>query len=187
MNDLLNNKLFEEYPLIKFIVIFIILGIALVLLNILITFIVDRFSEKNKIKYSFIKSIIFALAFPIVGFWVWYTASGNPFNEYLLITKSKTIKGFIVKAEEFDDVIEKNDGRTSTLVHKYNYDYWFTLPEGKTISGSGTENGTLPEYLNDLENTPYRIDVEYLSDKPEINRVKGMPSGNNTVYQWIRY
>lgn len=185
MNDFFNNKFFENYPIVKFILIFIIITLAFILFLNLIAFIVNRFSEKNKSKFSYFKSIIFALALPIGAFYVWYSLSGNPFNEYLLITKSKTIKGFITKAEEFEDVVETNNGN-SVIVYFYHYEYKFTLPDGNTIPGYGTEDGTLPEYLKKLENKPYPIVVEYLFNDPEINRVKGMIRGNKTVNQWIR-
>jgi hypothetical protein len=143
-------------------------------------------NSSNKRKLHLIKSIIIGLAIPIVGVWIWYAASDNPVNEYLLITKSKTTNGFITKADEQDDIVETNDGRSSEQVFYYYYEYKF-LVNGKAFISYGNEDGTLPDDLTNLAEKSFPIEVEYLPENPQISRVKGMPSGHTTVYEWLRY
>ena len=80
------------------------------------------FNSNSQINIKLIRAIVIGIAIPVVGVWIWYISSDKPFNEYLLITKSKTASGQIVKAEEYDDEVEINDGRSSKQVFYYGYE-----------------------------------------------------------------
>jgi len=147
----------------------------------------DRLSNEKKIQFSFFNCIFVGIAIPIVGMWMWFSSYDNPFNEYRLITNSTSANGLITKVEQQSDVVEMYEGKTYGFVHSYIYEFTFKLPNGRTIQGMGKEDGYIPEFLNDTSNLPNKIIVEYLSDNPKVNRVKGMESGNKTLYEWLRY
>ena len=147
---------------------------------------VDSFFFYNKEKLRLIKSIVTGLSLPTIAAVIWLVSSSSPINDYLLITNSKITKGYIVKFEEETDIIDSNDGRSSHLVYYFDYDYYFILPNGKTISTVGSKWGKLPGYLKNLKE-PYQVEVEYLANNPQISQVKGMNNNVTTVFQWIRH
>lgn len=147
----------------------------------------ERFGFNNKLKFKLIKSIIIGLAIPATATTIWLASSTSPINDYMLITKSTTAKGYIIKAEEDSEEVSYNDDRSHGIRYYYNYDYYFTLPNGTKINSSGQEDGNLPEYLSDLNASPYQIDVEYLSKNPKICRVKNMNSSDKTILAWLRH
>jgi hypothetical protein len=186
MKDWLHS-ISENYPLIWLAIVWIGIGVAALILNIEINRLLDRLGNEKRIQFSFAKSIFWGIAIPTVGMWMWFSSYDNPFNEYRLITNPTTVNGFINKVEQESDVVEYNDSRSAAVVYFYYYEFTFKLPNGRTIQGGGKENGDIPEYLADVAKTPYQIIVEYLSDNPKVNRVKGMESGNKTLYAWLRY
>jgi hypothetical protein len=147
---------------------------------------IDTFFYSNKVKISFYKSVAVGISIPIAAFLIWLVSTSSPINDFLLITKSTTTKGYITTAKEETDVVEENDGRTSHLVYYYDYDYNFSLQSGKVIETFGSEPGQLPDYLTNLEE-PYQVEVEYLASNPKISRVKGMNSNDTSILQWIRH
>ena len=187
MRGWLNNNFFEDHPLIKFVLIYFFLGFTLLALHFMLKVILKRLSFKNKMKFDLIRNIVIGLTIPIVGTWIWFNSSNQPFDEYLLITNSQTVKGFITEVEEQSEIVEYNDGRSADLLYFYYYKYNFTLPNGKIITNGGKENGTPPDYLVDVTIKPHPVEVEYLSDDPEINRLKGLPSRNKTIYEWLQH
>lgn len=140
----------------------------------------------NKAKVSFYKSIGIGISIPVIASIIWLVSSFSPINDFLLITKSNSAKGFITEAREETEVVEYNDGRSTNLVYYYNYNYNFLLPNGKEIKAFGSEPGTLPDYLRNLE-TPHQVIVEYLANNPKISRVKGMQSNYTSISQLIRH
>lgn len=188
MNDWLHKKFFTNHPVLEtWFHIFIVI-VTLLIIYLVINFIVDKFSPKNKIKINLIKSIIIGLAIPIVAVWLWYNSSNNnPTNEYLLITQSKTTEGFITNAGEREEEVEPDNG-PSGIKYSFSYDYTFRLPNGKIISAYGVEDGSrLPDDMHDLAIKPYKVEVQYLPDNPEVNRVKDFLWHNSTVYEWFRF
>jgi hypothetical protein len=176
----------ENYPLILLAIIWIGIVVAALIFNKLVNRLINRLGDEKRIKLSFSKSIFWGIAIPIVGIWMWFS-SYNPINEYKLITNASTANGSIIKVEQESDVVEYNNDRSAGIVYFYYYEFTFGLPNGKTIQGWGKENGEIPSFLRDVENIPYQVIVEYLSDNPRINRVKGMESVNNTLAAWYRY
>jgi len=189
MNEWLHNKFFIHHPVMEtWFHIFIALGVILIIYLVL-NFIIAKFSTKNKIKINLLKSIIIGLAIPVVAVWLWYgSSSNNPINEYLLITKSETTEGFITNAEQHEEEVEANDGRTSGIKYSFSYDYTFTLPDGKIINSYGVEDGSrLPDNMQDIATKPYKVEIQYLPNNPEVSRVKDFLWHNSTVYEWIRF
>lgn len=176
----------EKYPLILLAIAWIGIGIAGLILNLIINRIFKRLGDEKRIKLTFAKSILFGLAIPIGGIWLWFSSNNNPINEYRLTTNSTPANGYINKVEDDSEIIEYNDSRSVDVAYYYIYEFTFKLPNGKIIKGIGKEYGDIPEYLEDIENNPYPVIVEYLTKNPSINRVKGMGSGNKTVNDWLR-
>ena len=171
-----------------------IIGYAIFGLIILITLgwclrIIDKLSRANKIKFALLKSIVIGLVIPIFAVWLWFNSYENDsFDEYALITKSKTTTGFITNAEEHKEEVETNGGRSSGIKYSFSYEYTFRLQNGTTINSNGVYEGShLPEDMQDLANKPYKVDVQYLPDNPQVNRVKDFLWHNTTVYEWFRF
>ncbi len=186
MKDWLNS-LGNNYPLIFLAIILIPILVAAIILKRIVHVHLEPLGDEKRIQFSFAKSIFWGIIIPIVGMWMWFSSYNNPLNEYNLITNPTTANGFINKVKQESDVVEYNDSRSATVVYFYYYEFTFKLPNGRTIQGGGKEFGDIPEYLADVEYTPYQVIVEYLSENPKVNRVKGMESGNKTLYEWLRY
>lgn len=186
MNNWLQN-IIENYLTIRIVLLWIGFGIAVFIINFITNRLLYQLNEKRKIQFAFSKSIFLGIAFPIVAMYFWFNSRGNPLNEYRLITNPTTAIGFINKIEQESDVVEYNDSRSAAEVYFYIYEYTFKLPNGSIILGGGTLNGDIPEYLADVENKPYQVIVEYLSNNPNVNRVKGFSNAKTNVYEWFRY
>ncbi|MDP1727974.1 MAG: hypothetical protein Q8M15_14410 [Bacteroidota bacterium] len=181
------HTFFNGYPWVEFLIAWVGIGLAAVAVNFAVDKILELLGDKRRIQFRFVKSIFWGLAIPTIGIWMWFSSYDNPFNEYKLITSSESTKGLITKVEPESDLVEYNDSRRSAVVYFYYYEFNFTLPNGKFITSGGKEGGDIPNYLTNVDNVPYPVEVEYLTDNPEINRVKGMSSGNKTIYEWFRY
>lgn len=144
-------------------------------------------NSSGKIKLKLFRAIALGLAITAFGLWVVDDVfKSSVINDYLLITKKKAVtKGFITKAEEFTETIEDADLNPVGEATGYLFEYTFTLPDGQEIKSSGDQYRELPleKSLNDI---PYEIEIEYLSDNPKINRVKGLWSNEETVMSWFR-
>jgi len=189
MMDRLHKAFFLNHPLRETWFHIIIALLIILFVYIIISSIIDKFSSKNKIRFNFIKIIIIGLAIPIIAILCWYNAGDiNPIDEYLLITNSKTITGFITNAEEQEEYVETNDGRTGGMRYSFSYDYTFKLSEGKIFNSYGTVDWSdVPDDMRDLATKHYKVEVQYLPNKPEISRVKNFLWHNTTVYEWLRY
>lgn len=144
------------------------------------------YKSKNRIVISLIWNTIVGLAILILGFYFWRYFSGNPVNEFRLITKGKIANGYITSAEESSEYVEQNDGRTGGMAYQFYYKYYFILPDGKKIYDSATTGGQLPGDLCCLDNEPpYEVKVEYLPNNPTINRVKDYDAGSRTIGNWL--
>lgn len=181
------HSFFKNYPLVELLIVWVGIGLAILVANYIVNIILDQLGDKKRIQFRFIKSIFWGLAIPTIGVWMWFSSYDNPFNEYKLITNSVSAQGFITKVEQESDVVEYNDSRSSAVVYFFIYEFNFTSPNGKVITNRGKEDGDIPEYLANIDNEPYPVEVEYLSDKVEVNRVKGMLSTRTTIYEWFRY
>ena len=161
---------------------------TILIVYLLINFIVNKLSAKNKIKANLFKSMLIGLAIPIVSVCLWYNSNNNnPINEYLLITQSKTTNGLITHAEEREEEVDQDNG-PSGIKYSFSYDYTFTLANGRVINAYGVEDGSrLPGDMQDIATKPYKVEVQYLPDDPEVNRVRDFLWNNSTVYEWFRF
>ncbi|MEO5991803.1 MAG: hypothetical protein ABIP68_09225 [Ferruginibacter sp.] len=81
-----------------------------------------------------------------------------------------------------------NSADDGNEIYYISYDYKFTLPNGSIINSEGMENDRrLPINLRNREFQPYAVEIQYLPDNPEINRVKEFLYHNTTIYEWFRY
>lgn len=145
--------------------------------------------DGSKLKLSLMKSVLFGLSIPVFCIWllVDHFSNSNEIADYLLITGEKFIaKGYITNAEEFTGVVESNDGRTLDEYYSYSIEYEFITNNGVKIENKRAQCGELPleKQLNDI---PYEIEIEYLPERPFINRVKGLLSNNETLWEWFRH
>jgi hypothetical protein len=107
-------------------------------------------------------------------------------DEYRILREPKAIvSGQIISAEEFSEEVEKNDGRRIDIVHGYSYKYNFQTLNHQDIVAEGWNYADLPlkKSLNDI---PYRIEVEYVIEKPELNRINGLWSNDPSLFEWFK-
>jgi hypothetical protein len=123
------------------------------------------------------KTIFYSVLWLIFGFIFWWHEVGNPFDEYQLITNSRTANGFIIDTQE--DEVEDDEGQ-SRWYHSYYYE--FQTPDGNTFKETKEFRGQIEDELEGIKK-PYPIKVEYLLKNPSINRMKG--NGNTTVFEWL--
>lgn len=131
---------------------------------------------------SLIKSIIFSIAMPVVVLMLWSHYS-HPIDELRLITQSIETKGYVVKAEEYEEEVE--DGNKAGIRTSTYYEYQFTIPNGSIIKNGDILRDEIPDYLFNAKYDPYPVNIQYLQNNPKINRVKEL-SENQTILQWFR-
>ena len=116
-----------------------------------------------------IKTLIWGVICIAVGLLVWYNAAGNPLDELALIRRAKVAVGIL------SDTYEDQEGGNER--HTYLYDrgiYSFQTPDGKQfLTSMDAPSGELK----------MQVEVEYLPDDPEVNRVRG--EGNVTISSWL--
>lgn len=136
---------------------------------------IQSLPTKNKLVYILVKRCIWILAGTVIGVGVFaYMVNVNPYNEFLLITKSATTNGFITNTEEYQD------GSSETGNNIY-YEYSFTTPDGKIITDKISELGG----IEDFKDKPIPIKVEYLPNNPKVNRVKDATNQCTTIGEFI--
>jgi len=139
-------------------------------------------------RFKLILSLLIGLAIPTAFIWWWYDSSTIEINEFLLITHDKIkTTGFIIQAEEYDDLVESDYNRSAGVVYDFSFKYVFKLKDGSVRSSYGKENGRLPGFLSNVDNKPYPVKIEYLANNPNISRVKEYWSGNVSLFDWFRH
>jgi len=108
---------------------------------------------------------------------------GNPYNEFLLITQGKTANGFITGADESADAVETYNA--SGTVYNVYYEYSFTTPQGEKIISRGEDVSPESGYLSESNKKLLPVEVEYLPDKPAINRVKNMTNQCHSITEFL--
>jgi uncharacterized protein DUF3592 len=120
-------------------------------------------------------TVFVGLMLTVGGFLFWLYLVGNPINEMRLITDGVTAKGVITDVREGYEDCDSCPGRK--YLH-YNASYTFQLPNGQTVEAETKDsNGLRPDIIAN------GIEVEYLPDSPEVNRIKG--TGSPTFTDWI--
>lgn len=125
---------------------------------------VKSLSAKRKLLFKFLKDSFWGWGIIAVVVFFVFTEVDGPYNEYLLMYKGKTIRGFVYGITKG----YADDEREGPIEYDI-YEYVFTLQDGKKIYSS-TVGLLLDE--NDLLN-PYAIDIVYLMNNPNINKYKG--------------
>ena len=124
---------------------------------------------------------------PFGYLWLWYIFYPATVNEYLLLTnKSEIANGYITKAKEIEDYVDVYEGRSTVKTLDFNFEYTFILPNGESINSNGSEVGALPDFLSNVSSKPYPIQIEYIPNYPETNRVKATWTGEKSLFQWFR-
>jgi hypothetical protein len=126
----------------------------------------ESLSPKDKLRFILIQHCFWGLVILIASFWLVFSATGNPYQEYLLITKGTNARGFITDA---DEEIQENDAGGNT--YYYYYSYYFKLPDGKKVQSYQKTSGGFRTTLPDLSK-PFPVKVVYLANRPEINKIK---------------
>ncbi len=136
---------------------------------------------------DYVKSVLLSLIIPVVYLSLWIILIPSTFNEYLLLThKTKIINGFVTKAEEISDYVEAYEGKKTIKTLYFNFEYSFKLPDGATLNTYGSEDGALPEILSNVHTEPYPVQIEYLSNNPETNRIIASWTGEKSLFGWFR-
>lgn len=112
------------------------------------------------------KNIIYGLIWCLICLALYYNGVSKPFEELKLIQNGQTTTGQINKCYES---VEDDDGKTTAEDTCF---YSFKLNDQ-------VFEGMTHEANNELD----QIEIEYLADNPEINRLKG--EGGSTVSEWI--
>lgn len=119
------------------------------------------------VKYkSAIKTIFLGICLTIIGFYFWFHIVGNILDELRLISRAQVTNGFLVETTEIE-----TEGPQDKINISERGIYAFHLPNGeeyKSYSDVATEK---------------QVEIEYLSDDPWVNRVKG--DGCQSVIEWI--
>ncbi len=146
------------------------------------------FKSEKQIKFGYIKSIIIGLVIPLGYLFYWYAWYPATINEFLLLTRETQIaNGVITNAEEIEDYVDLYEGRKTVKTLDFNFEYSFSLPNGKSVTSFGSEAGPLPGFLSNVPNKPFPIKVEYLSGSPKTNRIMATWTGEKTLLQWFRH
>lgn len=132
---------------------------------------------KNEKYKEALKSIFWGIALIVGAVLFWLYLAGNPFHELALILNSNTTSGFIVNT--WEDAEDGEEGGT----HWYHYiGYKFEIENGSTFQSTMHGSGRLKDELHNLSE-PFPIEVEYLVDNPNINRIKG--DGCQSISEWL--
>lgn len=127
--------------------------------------------ELDDVILAFIWGII------IIAFAVWIlSVTTTPFNELELIRHAKVTEG-----EIYDASRDSNQNGATFWIAAFS----FTAPNSKVrLTGvSLISNDVLKDFSD--ESTPYPVAIDYLPNRPSINRIHG--SGIQTIWDWLRY
>jgi hypothetical protein len=141
----------------------------------------------RRAKFNLMKSIFYGIAIIAVYFCLLGVRGMKEVrDEYLILTKEKIVtKGQITHAEEFEEEIERNQGRNTEIVNGYTYKYEFLTLEGKKLENLSGNYGELPLNKN-LNDIPYVVEIEYIKENPKINRIIGILDNNTDIFDWFR-
>jgi hypothetical protein len=142
------------------------------------------YKDKRNLLISIFKGVA------IVALYVVLNCAGEMKNirdEYLLVVADKeATTGQVIFAEDFDEEVEKFDGRKVDVVSGYYYKFRFSTNQGLKVEGDRRVYGELP--LNKLsEDIPYDVKIEYVVERPELNRIVGDWNNNETLFDWFRH
>ncbi|WP_316794087.1 hypothetical protein [Pedobacter frigoris] len=126
-----------------------------------------KYKDTKTIYLSLAKTLITGLALLIIGSYFIYTLLGKTFYEYVLLRFGESTSGYITTVYE-----DATDTDAGGVAFDFYYDYEFKLPNGKLIKGHDSEGGRIPDYLMNVDEEPYKMEVVYMKNDPEINKLK---------------
>lgn len=136
----------------------------------------NRLKETIKLYKPAIKTLVWGAICLVVGIMMWYdntvSYKVNVFDELSLINNANISQGVLI--ETFEEEIEGPDYEGNKVYLVENGIYKFLASNGKEYKALKRN----PE--GDFEQS---LDIEYLKENPEINRIKG--DGCTSVFEWI--
>lgn len=136
----------------------------------------QKILSNRDLKIAFGKGLIMSIAAIIAAIALVYNIGGNPYHEYLLIKKGVTAVALIT---DISRDIEENDAGGNT--YYYDYTFTFALPNGNKIHSTQQLSGDKPQNIPEV---PSAIEIVYLSDRPEINKIKMTISKSTFEILW---
>lgn len=136
----------------------------------------QKILSNRDLKISFGNGLIISIAAIIAAIALVYNIGGNPYHEYLLIKKGVTTIALIT---DISKDIEENDAGGNT--YYYDYSFTFALPNGNKIHSTQQLSRDKPQ---DTPEVPSAIEIVYLSDRPEINKIKMTISKSTFEILW---
>lgn len=135
--------------------------------------------EEEKKRLDPYKSILAGQILLVGAVAFWYSIVGNPFTDFAILQRGKTVSGHIINA--WEDASDDDRGRTH-FYHQLEYSY--RLPDGREFTQRTLDKqGRIPEGLLDVESNPHPIEVEYVHDDPLVSRIKG--DGADSFSDWL--
>lgn len=145
-------------------------------------------SEKNKITFNLVLTILHGLIYPI--FFVWFFWADPKFlnpleRDFSLIVQKKIIaNGVITKAKWFEDAVDSYNDKYIG-VNGYEYSYAFTTNNGEQITSEIFTYHELPNNKQ-ISQIPFQVNIEYLERDPKINRIVGLNTDKEGLWYLFR-
>ncbi|PZR38533.1 MAG: hypothetical protein DI538_09335 [Azospira oryzae] len=111
----------------------------------------------------------------IIGITAFFMISGNPLSDFQLMSRGITVRGITTDVNDFED--REDNGNVSRY---FFIKYEFTTATGQKISDVVEVQGTSS---NRGFQTGQALDIQYLSDAPNVHRIKALAS--TTLTGWI--
>ena len=124
-------------------------------------------------KYYLMKSIgVGVLIMGAYFFWLFNSGAFSEVREsYLMVVKDKiTVSGKFLDVQEFDKELQEGESAPA-----YGYKYSFKTNDGRTFEDTAWNYGELPT----------NIQIEYISENPDMSRVKGLWQNPETLKEWF--
>lgn len=131
------------------------------------------FKDTAAIYSDLVKTISKGLIVLFIGGYIIYALLARTFNEFILMRFGETTSGYITSVKE--DATDTDGGG---VAFDFYYDYEFKLPNGGVVEGSDVAEGRIPDYLLNVKEGPYEMEVVYMKSDPEINKIKRALSDN---------
>ncbi|MCZ8215439.1 MAG: DUF3592 domain-containing protein [Cyclobacteriaceae bacterium] len=110
-----------------------------------------------------------------IGIAAYFIIYGNPLNDFQLMSRGVTVQGIATDVNDFED--REDNGNVSRY---FFIKYEFTTATGQKISDVVEVQGTSS---NRGFRTGQTLDIQYLTDAPDVHRVKALAS--TTLTGWM--
>lgn len=136
----------------------------------------SKIKKTNSTYSDLIKSLVTGVILLFVGGYSIYSLLERTFNEYVLMRFGETTSGYITAITE-----DANETDARGIVFVVYYAYEFKLPNGRVVKASDSEDGRIPHYLSNVEEEPYKMEVVYMKNDPQISKIKTALSYNSSA------